>query len=47
MHIVLKNGTRIPVKATTINTYWESGRKDCRIIIEEPLNSSSRASIGV
>ena len=42
MSVNLKNGTKIPVKAKTINTYWTSGRKDCDIQILEPLNSSAK-----
>jgi len=42
MNVNLKDGTKIPVKAKTINTYWSSGRKDCKIQILEPLNSSAK-----
>jgi hypothetical protein len=41
MTVTLKNGQKIPVKAKTVYTHWESGRKDCAIIIEEPLNGTS------
>ena len=42
MSVNLKNGTKIPVKAKTINTYWTSGRKDCEIQILEPINSVAK-----
>jgi len=42
MCLNLKNGTKIPVKAKTINTYWTSGRKDCEIQILEPINSVAK-----
>lgn len=37
MTVTLKTGQKIPVKAKTVYTHWESGRKDCAITIEEPL----------
>ena len=37
MHVVLKDGTRCPVKAKTTETFYESGRKDCHIVLEKPL----------
>lgn len=33
-----KSGKRIPVKTKTIYTTYESGRKDCNVEIEKPLN---------
>jgi hypothetical protein len=39
--VTLKDGTKIPVKAKTVYTHWESGRKDCAITIEEPLIGTS------
>ena len=37
----LKNGKSIKVKTNTINTYWESGRKDCTVQMLESLGSGS------
>jgi len=39
---ILKNGDKIPVKAITTYTHWESGRKDCNINIIEPINGSAK-----
>lgn len=39
-HIVLLNGDRLPVKTLTTHTYYESGRKDCKVEIEKPLGVS-------
>ena len=36
--INMKDGRKIPANVRTINTYWESGRKDCTVEIEKPLN---------
>lgn len=45
MTIVLKDGKRIPVKAKTSYVTWTSGRKDCNVSIEEPIDSSSQSQI--
>jgi len=37
MHVTLRNGQKIPVKAKTIITCWESGRQDCKVEIEKPI----------
>jgi hypothetical protein len=37
MAVILKDGTRCPVKAKTTETFYESGRKDCHIVLEKPL----------
>jgi len=37
MHVVLKDGSRVPVKAKTVYTHWTSGRKDCDVQIEKPI----------
>lgn len=37
MTVILKSGKKIPVKATTEETYWKSGRKDCNVTIHEPI----------
>lgn len=34
----LKNGKKIITDAITINTYYESGRKDCAVKINKPLD---------
>ena len=41
MTVILKDGTKIPVKAKTTETFWESGRKDCHVEILEPLNTKA------
>jgi len=33
----LKSGKKIPVKIMTLYTHYESGRKDCNIIVEDAL----------
>lgn len=42
MHLDLTNGQRIPVNAKTIYTYYESGRKDCTIQVEKPLDLGTK-----
>lgn len=34
----LKNGKSIKVPAKTIYTIWESGRKDCTVQIQKPID---------
>jgi len=38
IHLNLKNGNRVPIKAKTIYTHYESGRKDCTIQLQEPID---------
>lgn len=42
MSVNLKDCTKKTVKAKTVYTHWESGRKDCTIQILDPLNSVSK-----
>ena len=42
MTVTLKNGIKSKVLAKTIDTYWESGRKDCKIIILHPIDLSTQ-----
>ena len=42
MLVTLKDGTSIPVKAKTIDTYWASGRKDCHIELQDSINTISK-----
>lgn len=39
-NIKLITGEIIPAKTLTIYTYYESGRKDCNVEIERPINIS-------
>ena len=41
MQLNLTDGRKIPVNAKTIYTYYESGRKDCTIQVEKPLELGS------
>jgi hypothetical protein len=43
MEVKIKDGRTVKVKATTKYTHWQSGRKDCAITIEEPINSVSNS----
>lgn len=43
MEVTLQNGRKVKVKAKTTYTNWQSGRKDCAITIEEPINSVSKS----
>jgi hypothetical protein len=38
MTVTLKSGKKVPVKGKTIYTSWISGRKDCKIVILQPLS---------
>jgi hypothetical protein len=38
MTIILKDGTKMSVPSKVIETFYESGRKDCNIEIEKPFN---------
>lgn len=40
----LKTGEKIPAKAKTTYTYYESGRKDCKIEIEKPISLLGEAN---
>jgi len=36
--ITLRNGTKIVTPSKTIYTEYASGRKDCRVVIERPID---------
>ncbi len=36
-NLILKDGKHIPVATKTIYTHYESGRKDCTVMVERPL----------
>ena len=40
MSLNLIDGSKMPVKSKTIYTYWQSGRQDCAVEIERPLEMS-------
>lgn len=42
MHVNLKTGEKVPVNAKTIYTYYESGRKDCKIELEKPIDLNNK-----
>ena len=42
--INLKSGKKITAMAKTINTYYESGRKDCKIEIQKPIELLSKSN---
>ena len=37
VNLNLKSGKKVETKAITKNTYYESGRKDCEVLIQKPL----------
>lgn len=41
MSVTLTNGNILPTKGKIINTYYESGRKDCQVIVDKPLSMVS------
>lgn len=43
MAIILPDGQRVPTKAKVKETFWESGKKDCEIIMEKPLLLDSQS----
>jgi hypothetical protein len=45
MCITLGDGTKLPTKGKVINTYYQSGRKDCKVVIDRPLALSGKSKI--
>ena len=42
MTVTLKNGKAEKIKAKTVYTHWESGRKDCAITLIEPISATGK-----
>ena len=42
--INLKTGEKVPVRTKTIYTHYESGKKDCKIIMEKPISLSGEVN---
>lgn len=43
MFVTMPDGKKMPVKGKVIQTYWESGRIDAHVEIEQPLSLSGEA----
>ena len=43
MHLNMVDGQRVPIHAKTIYTHYESGRKDCTIQLEHPIDLNAKA----
>jgi hypothetical protein len=41
MSLLLKDGTRLPTKGKVIDTYYESGRHDAKVVLEKPLSMTA------